>query len=49
MSKTCPQCHANLGYMERGNGHYCINCESVFVDSPDEWSIYSRDYGVFNR
>lgn len=49
MSKTCPQCHANLGYMERITAYYCINCESIFVENPDDWSIYDTEYNTFKQ
>lgn len=49
MAKTCPQCHANVGYMETITGYYCPNCKSVFVENPDEWSVYDTQYKVFNQ
>jgi len=48
MTIACPQCHANLGYMERIEGYYCINCNSIFVENPDQWQTYDTEYRVFN-
>jgi hypothetical protein len=49
MSRTCPQCHANLGAMVATDGYFCSSCESVFVEDPDDWQIYDTDYKHFDR